>query len=610
MFLTNPTDGEYSDGFLWNSAQVTWDERYIYAQPITTPPSVGTVLLSKPIGTGDITQTFGNVAGWQYTVAGGSRIYLAEEDTNNTTAPISYMKVDCRKEARVSFTCNLETLPAGVVFASYMVPMKRHMTNCWSFINNSTLESQLPTTLYDEWGLGYGDGQGVFDTFATEIDLFEASGIGGQVTLHGRQRSKTIVDGVATYDTADLYYDASYEGGRATGQVRVDQPGVWQSVHGTGDDIQLFNDTATGGSATGSNLKGSYDPYTYGPGANFQINTLLPFDVDCIIKGPYHPEGIADSVILIAILTQGSNSLTFKITSPGFPDEDLEEMVYVQSIWATDTVSSTTDTSANSNSWWLDGVNPDSSIRIANGVDGDQRTWATPDYIAHPMASIYQSPPTEVIGASPTPFAHWYASYHAYSTPIAWAIKSPANAQNIIDAKDYPAVCARVANFGISYITDSSTTVLPMVWVLDCKYRGVENQTTVGNWTGKYMATYGIYMSDINHIDTPIDTLTNGWITRADSGTRATDAQVLSSSRTYAAGMIENMDGSYVDWDGQPKTSQYLELYLESRLTEYYGNPTDEGNEAFDDGYDLTLSINWNKMPSQGVFVAKTRGTF
>jgi len=442
---------------------------------VSNMPAISPDRLQPIKGSGQLAQFFGNAAGWHYAPLGGSRMILGEYNSAMTTAPVKYKNIDCNNEVQFSFDVNVDTLRVGTVFAVYLVPMQPETIQAVASINSTLRDDlNLNPSIRAEWGVGYGDAQGVNNIRTTEIDILEVSAIGLQCTLHGYLRTKNP-DG--SYTTA-----IQYETDGVT--PKIDKSGIWKSAAGEYATLQMDE---------GQPL-GTFTNVNFGPADTFKINSLKAFNVQCTLRGPLHPSvNTPDMLYMKVTITQGSNTLEAELLSPGFPTVDLARMNLITSIWATEGVVSPADSTVARSSWWLDGYD------WSKEPITDKRGWGR---MNNTQSQRHPEVPTSIVHAG-----HKY--YHNYATPVMFYIET----RNMLGAGSLAPLAPRLANLGITYIKTGTGVVnntnLP-VMILDVMYRGVNSTTT--NWHCRYAHSYGVYFNKQENINIDTRTLSRGLI--------------------------------------------------------------------------------------------------
>lgn len=430
------------------SQEQALDTNGLYSLPETTVQK----------GTNTLTQLFGGVSFRGYSNNGGSRLILGTKDDDKFV----YRDIDCRKQVDVGFDVDISTLPAGVVYALYLVPMKFYDEDTIkdTIKNNAVGDIVLDDDghfngLEDEWGIGYGDAQYIQDMGTIEIDILECSTTGMQATLHGYIRN----------DGDDIIEDDD-------GVPQLDRAGIWKSIHGMCQtDQNRFEDNAV----IYTDSYGDYNAMTFGPGESFKINSLKPFRVECSIYGGEHPHHGKDDVIKMQVsIMQGSECFIIEVESKGFPVDALEKMHLVSAIWATEHQDSIGQDEIFKTSWWLDG------FRWDKEPPRDFRGWCTTNS-SHSNIKIVPHLTSEE-----------RYRFYSYANKSMFLIEH--NDTNSYDS--LLPVYSQMSNLSIVCDTDNDVIDNDDVWVLDYMYRGLSSQSSLNNWHGTYGSTYGVFFNN------------------------------------------------------------------------------------------------------------------
>lgn len=293
-----------------------------------------------------------------------------------------------------------------------------------------------------QWGVGYRDAQSSVCGGSIELDILECTSSGAATTTHG----------ILNATTSPPQYDTG---------------GSWQDVWGSSG----YTDTSTGSTVFTCSYNANATNPPYGPGASFQINTLLPIDVSCSING----ENPA-SLTMVTTLTQGSNSVTLAPQNiQGFSSSTavsmLQSMNVVVALWVTANTSTTT-TASSQTSWWLDGINPSSS--------SDIRSYAQ---------CTTTSDTSNVLNNVSVPCQNQF--YSSYASPAAYAV----NYASTSLSEQYGPIFGQLTNFTVGLPTVPSGASNGLYWTMDALYRGISTPTGVSNWHGAYGNAYGVATS-------------------------------------------------------------------------------------------------------------------
>lgn len=521
--------------------------RNLLLSSVSGTPLVTTDYTSMVAGTGELTQMFGNVAGWRYSPLGGSRVIYGEHNPAHPLTPVQYYKLDCAKELKLTCDINIDTLRAGTVLALYLIPMQPTNATVLNNINPLLKTALLANPgLSAEWGVGYGDAQSVNNKGAIEIDIIEVSAVSIQIALHGYMRN--IVGGKYTQSNV-------YEVGSTI--PTYDRAGVWAQITGI--------HTATQGYS--AQTLGTFDNMKYGPGPEFYIDSTKTFNVKATIKGPTIPSVDDDSITCDVTITQGTKQVVLSLKSPGFPAEELQNLQLVSSIWSTDAATSIVTTSPSHATWWLD------------GYDWTKTSITDPRHWARPNASSPTPPGTPPI--PPSVVAPSLKYYDSYATPVIHYITT---GNTTATMGDFAPIAPRIANLGVEFVSTTSrnkyTNTTPVA-ILDYMYRGVAN--TMSNWTGRHMHSYGMYFNNQSSIATSTRVRTSDIIPLPG------DADELEKARAYYA-------GTAAAWNVEPPISAQLALTLCTGGT----RPITEGTTSASATVPVTTTMAINYLPIPG----------
>ena len=351
----------------------------------------------------------------EWSCYGGSRLIYAE---NN-----KIKRFDCTQNQQFNFSLNNGDLPCGIVSAVYMVPWTSNLT-----FNEQTVNDGSGALYNDAQGIGFYTQENFLpsDRARVEIDLIEASGKNFQTTLHGKYYGDSA-------GIPDHCMGINPNGGTTKVVAKkgyIDTSGIWTSPYAEGNEN------------------------AFGPGSS-NIDSTQPYDVQCSLTPTYNNDKGYYDLQLKTIVSQNENSYTNNVattkpnidwkqcTNIGFPKEDLQNMVFIISLWIDP-----------KNTKWLDG-------NLVGAIPSKRGPCTDEDYT------------------------------------MTAAMQQAINAQSIPDCHKNNIYKSIFFNFSYKNPVDSSQSS----FVLDYQYRGINdppkapgtfNPVKAQNWVGRYNYSYGI----------------------------------------------------------------------------------------------------------------------
>jgi hypothetical protein len=445
----------------------------------------------------------------------------------------SYLDIDCSQRTTIKFDMDLRYSRPGIVTSVYLVPMGMHwdptdytsytnyvdislntVTDSWYKDLENSEKLELIKKLAPEYGCGYNDAQGAGQGNAPQINLIQATPTGLQVSLNGVFVKR---------DTDNVYYVTDASSGhyfitdndekfpfsevdnvKPDYGLYYDTAGSYCNIHGTGggsnsdhkytitlNDVSIANNSTT----TAEQLK------SYGPGTEFKINSLLPFQVECTID--YTPDTflIKLTVTISQVLSGNTNIVIITVESGGFSQQlGLNTMNLVTSYWANDcTVSQLTTNTYKQATWWLDGLNTD----------------APPTGTTQPIRGITSIPAINTNSSLTTSIqtinsvvtldasGSTYRNYNKYAAPVSYYKSNPdatdgtkSSYTNNNVSNYVPSICL-LKNVNINSSIVYNNTEL-CGWKMDIMYTGLKDSVdSNGNpnpvntyWAGRHNGSF------------------------------------------------------------------------------------------------------------------------
>ena len=528
------------------------------------------------------------------------------DDTSQTYS--SYLNIPCNNQTNISFDMNLAYSRPGVVTTISLVPMGMNwkeddissyitytspaktfetITSGWFAGKSETEKLALIKKLAPEFGFGFNDSHKQGQGGSQQITLVDASPTGLQVSLHGvltdseHYIKKKESNGSTVYipnrddkqllgsinNNTDLYYnELDYENGGAYCNIH----GHGGGVDGNGSyKLERYNGT------TYDNITNNYTTttkaqlQTYGPGSQFLINTLNPFNVTCDIKYSETNYTITLKVIISQNNDKGGiENLRITVESNGFNKNlGLDKMNLVTSYWSTgkpDTATIITQDPLNYQkytTWWLDGVNSD-----------DPPTPTTEQPIrgitSVPQIRLYQNYMTQtnsVINELTQNMSTNFLDYNKYALPVYYYANHSTEQINSKSAvSSYPPIICLISNLNITNSSISQTPTELYGWVMDIIYTGLSDQPDNNEivktyWGGKHNGSFQMsYTTKPTFLPTNSNGFRKNFIHKGDVSSTTSDKCATNCSEYAMAHCTYALEPTIpAEYKNEESTNQY-----------------------------------------------------